>query len=551
MNGAATPQGWTFRVSAGDDLQAALDAAQPGDTILVQAGATFVGNFILRAKPQTTPLWIVVRSDASDADLPPAGTRIQPSYAPLLPKLVSPTQDPALKTDPGASFYSLLGIELTVQPSVSDNFGIVFLGNGSEGTLDQVPSNLVLDRCYIHGNPGQDARRGVALNSARTIITECYIADFHLQCNTISTGPDAQAIGGWNGPGPFQIMNCYLEGGDETIIFGGVDPVIQFLVPSDIQFLYNYCSKPLSWRPGDPSNTGENWRVKNLFELKSAQRVLIEGNIFEHNWVNGDQLGFAILFGPRNQDGGAPWSIVQDVTFRNNLVLHSGQGLKCFGQDNINPSQPASQITVENNLFDDIDGSTWGSLGSSCLRFNSDGTLDDPLPAFSVAGRWLELSGSGGPSNFIVNHNTAFQRGGPDGQGGAIVVVAGDAKNGFVFTNNIAPSNTCSAQDECGITGENHAPGLDTLQTYFPGYESNFLMNILAGAPPDQYPPPPSNYPATLQDVGFVDLAGGDYHLAPTSPFKGQATDGTDPGCNIDALEAAISIARSGIRPTS
>lgn len=190
-----------------------------------------------------------------------------------------------------------------------------------------------------------------------------------------------------------------------------------------------------------------------------------------------NQLGFAILFGPRNQDGGAPWSVVQDVTFRNNLVLHSGQGLKCFGQDDQHPSQPASQITIENNLFDDINGSAWGSLGSSCLR-----APDDPLSAFSVAGRWLELSGSGGPSNFIVNHNTAFQRGGPNGQGGAIVVFAGDAKNGFVFTNNIAPSNTCSAQDECGVSGENHAPGSEKLQAYFPGYESNFLMNILVSA---------------------------------------------------------------------
>ena len=48
--------------------------------------------------------------------------------------------------------------------------------------------------------------------------------------------------------------------------------------------------------------------MKNLFELKNAQRVLIESNVFEYNWAE-SQNGFAILFTPRNQGGGrrGPW----------------------------------------------------------------------------------------------------------------------------------------------------------------------------------------------------------------------------------------------------
>src|SRR5688500_17676120 len=38
------------RVPAGGDLQAALNEAQPGDEILLAAGATFVGNFVLPFK---------------------------------------------------------------------------------------------------------------------------------------------------------------------------------------------------------------------------------------------------------------------------------------------------------------------------------------------------------------------------------------------------------------------------------------------------------------------------------------------------------------------
>ena len=48
----------TLTLDAGGDLQAAIDAAQPGDTILLQAGATFTGPFTLRAKNGTAYITI-------------------------------------------------------------------------------------------------------------------------------------------------------------------------------------------------------------------------------------------------------------------------------------------------------------------------------------------------------------------------------------------------------------------------------------------------------------------------------------------------------------
>ena len=38
----------TVTVGAGGNLQLAIDNAAPGDTILLQAGATFTGNFLVR-----------------------------------------------------------------------------------------------------------------------------------------------------------------------------------------------------------------------------------------------------------------------------------------------------------------------------------------------------------------------------------------------------------------------------------------------------------------------------------------------------------------------
>src|SRR5688572_22208867 len=93
----------THVVPAGGDLQAALDAAQPGDTIVLEAGATYTGNFKLPAKNGDS--YIVIRTGGRARDLPPPGTRISPDHAPALAKLRSPNEFAALSTDAGAHHW--------------------------------------------------------------------------------------------------------------------------------------------------------------------------------------------------------------------------------------------------------------------------------------------------------------------------------------------------------------------------------------------------------------------------------------------------------------
>jgi hypothetical protein len=64
------------------------------------------------------------------------------------------------------------------------------------------------------------------------------------------------------------------------------------------------------------------WTVKNLFELKNAKNVVVDGNLLENNWTDA-QTGYAVLFTVRNQDGSAPWSTVEAITFTNNIVRHA------------------------------------------------------------------------------------------------------------------------------------------------------------------------------------------------------------------------------------
>jgi len=79
------------------------------------------------------------------------------------------------------------------------------------------------------------------------------------------------------------------------------------------------------------------------------------------------------------------------------------------------------------------------------------------------------------------------------------------------------------------------------VRTYFPG--AVFLKNVMVGATPSLYPPN-NLFPASLDKVGFVDLAGGNYRLAASSPYKKAGTDGRDIGADIDALPAPATSGR-------
>src|SRR4051794_34872 len=192
--------GAMINVARGGDLQAALNQAQPGDQVVLEAGAVFTGNFVLPAKSGSG--WIIIRT-SNLAGLPAETTRADASSATAMPRLLTPNTMPAIKTAVAAHHYRLVGLEIGISPNWPTNYGIVALGDtgAAQSSMAQVAHDLVIDRCYIHGNAAGDVSRGVALNSGATAIIDSTIANCH------GVGFDTQAIGGWNGPGPFKIVN--------------------------------------------------------------------------------------------------------------------------------------------------------------------------------------------------------------------------------------------------------------------------------------------------------------------------------------------------------
>ena len=483
----------TITVSAGGNLQSALNAAQPGDTIVLQAGASFTGPFTLPAKSATSTDYITIRTSTPDSALPSSTTRISPADSALLPKILSPgSGQPALLTANGAHHYKLIGIEFRTVDASAFSYELVELGDGGSGqnSLDKVPHHLIVDHCLITAFPTQTLKRGIALQSAETTIENCYIGGFK------SESQDAQAIAGWNGPGPFHIINNYLEASGENVMFGGATPGIKGLIPSDIEISHNYISKPLSWRRVEQGYGGVQWSVKNLLELKSAKRVLFEGNVLENCWGDVNPGYGSINLTVRGDSG--PQATIEDVTVRNNLVRHTPNGFNLLGKDDSQPSGQGRNIKIINNLFEDMDGRRWGG-----------------------GGEFIKIRGM---PNVKVDHNTVLNS-------GNVVWAYGDANTVFAFTNNIMQNNAD------GIAGQDHASGSDTLRVFFPG--AIIRRNLIVGANASIYPSD-NFYPTKLTKVGLVDPEHSDYRLRPDSPYKRKATDGTDVGCNLDTLNAAI-----------
>jgi Calx-beta domain-containing protein len=482
---ASAAFGATLVVPAGGDLQAAINAAAAGDTIVLEAGATYVGPFILPKKSGDS--YITIQSSRTSE----ISGRVSPSQSGLLAKLRSNVGgDPIIRTAAGAHHYQLIGLDLSTSNASDLIYDLVRLGAGdsSQTDLSNVPHHLILDRLWIHGFATQPVQRGISLNSAETTIINSYISDIH------GVGFDTQAVCGWNGPGPFHIVNNYLEAAGENVMFGGSPPSIPNLVPSNIEIRRNYFFKPLSWKVGHSSYAGIHWSIKNLLEFKNARNVIVDANLLENSWTDA-QIGYAVLFTVRSEQGKAPWAIVENISFTNNTVKNTEQGFQLLGSDYPYQSGRGNGLVVANNLFT------------------------------GITNRFLTMSGF---YNVRLDHNTHFQT-------GNVTALYGEPSIGFVYTNNI------TIRSGYGFFGDNVGEGTAALTTYTPG--AVFQKNLIAGAPSSQYPPG-NFYPSTIN--GVLDST---YQLV-DSTYKLAGTDGMNLGCDVNALNAAQSGASAGGGPT-
>lgn len=487
-----------FNLDAAGDFQAALQAAKFGDTIILRAGATYTGPFVLPDKGKgsgTDADYITIRT--SDlAGISKEGERIKPAqHSRAMARIVAANQQ-ALSADRQAHHFRFIGIEFSPDANSKYVYNLIDLGN-AETSYSQFPHHLIFDRCYVHSTGLGKARRGFALNSAETSVINSHVSGF------AGEGDETQAIAGWNGPGPFHIINNYLEGGAEVLIFGGADPTITDLVPSDIEIRRNYFYRPPEW--------AGKVTMKGTFELKNARRVIVDGNVIESS--NPRQAAFVITV--RNQGGKAPWSTIQDVQITNNISRHANAGMNFLGKDDQFPSVEAKNIRIANNLFTDVE-----SPGESTY--------------------FLQVSGG---DSITVEHNTVQQI------GNILSAYNNPAKN-FVFRNNIIQYNLYGIA--CFIQGA-ACPDVPYCNC-FPGalVKGNVVAdnaNQSASNQIEKSLPAGNFFVPSYDQFGFVDYARGNWRLASNNRYRGKAIDGKDPGIDFALFDASgVNFAVQGTR---
>lgn len=543
---ADTPaHGQVRDVHEGDDLQKAIDGSKCGDTVALQAGATFQGVFRLPNKPCDDSHWIVLRTNAPDGSLPPEGTRITPCYAGVksLPgrpdfhcssaKNVMAKLEFDSKGDSGpilflsgANHYRLVGLEITrAKPQIHMRNLI------APDQPDSTAHHLIFDRLWVHGTAQDETKAGVHLNGVTyAAVVDSYFNDFHCIAGKGSC-TDAQAVNGGGGDspgGPYKIVNNFLEASGENILFGGAPGST---TPADIEIRHNHFFKPLQWKPGQNdfigSYTGNPYIVKNHFELKNAQRVLLEGNLLENCWGGFTQSGFSILLTAANQNTRCPNCKVSDITIRYNKISHVASGVviaTALGKEK-SPSSGAERFSIHDLVVDDIDGMLYKGFGA----FASVISIDPPI------------------NNVKIDHVTAF----PTGPLLSILNQKDKLKN-FTITNNLFTAGkrqitgAGGGPTNCTHPRDDSAAALDNCIA-----SAVFNHNLIIGGKKHW---PSGNI--LVDDVAaagirdFHDGRGGDYRLCSQeatagckkrSPGLKAGTDGKDIGADIDAVDAAIS----------
>lgn len=324
-------------------LQLAINQAR-GGSVLCLTGL-HRANFTVPAR--TDPGWVVIRSLVAW----PA-SRIRPTLF-AGATLETPNTLPAISFASRSVRTLVLGLEIRADSTKDYASGyvnaLVQIGNG-ETKVSDLPDEIALDRLWIHGTPTQHVRRAVIANGASYILARSWCEEIHAK------GFDSQCSISWNASGPQLIEDNTLEAASENLMWGGADPRVPGLVASDVTVRRNHIRKPPSW-------IGGGWNVKNLIETKSSSRVLVEENVLEGSWTDG-QTGYAFVLKSTAQNSNCLQCGTSDWTIRRNLIDSVGAGFSIAGRADQRPSLlPPTGITDSSNRRFDIAENYFGPIG--------------------------------------------------------------------------------------------------------------------------------------------------------------------------------------------
>lgn len=557
---ANTPSpGSVVAVPAGGNLQAVYNALVCGQTLSLAHGATWTGPFKFTPKNCPNTQWITITSDGT---LPKAETRISPA---ALPQMATISMKPnAQANDVSGDHIRFIGIAWMKQPGGPLVDLVTMVG----------ANNIIFDRNYAHGNPGEEVRRFVTLSdSTYAAVVDSWIDEMHCIAVT-GTCVDAQAVAAGassTADGVWKIVNNTLSASAETIIFGGATATT---TPCDIEIRNNYMFKPLSWNPSDPSFVPPKYIVKNLFELKNVCRLLLEGNVLKNTWGGFSQNGSAILITPKNQEtpkplpgdeGQCPLCFVSDITMRYNYISTTGVALQVADGPNGHGQYSAGghNYSIHDMVFDNLQYATCYACGFNLNEVGSGYlTANPPPPAevlYSVTFNHLtfitasDWPGRSGGSNF-QEYGALTLNGPPTANTTNTPQIKDVVFENSLFhggTVGMYPSSGGGITEDCAVPGPSPRKNLAQMVEACWIGESLFSGNAVIGYTGALPWPAGNMFTASWATAGLVNYNngnGGNYALKLTSPFKNKALDKKDPGANIALVNQYTKTAVSGVQ---
>lgn len=580
----------TITVPAGGDFQAALNAAQFGDTIIIADWATYSApyGFLVPFKGAgsgTDADYITLRP----ATLPPIG-RLSPSAG--MPKIISTAGTSALKTATGTHHWKIIGIDLSTDgsPYAPDVFDI---GPNVDGaTRAQVLSmkGFIVDRCFIHpaeisasnlfpSTLNRSSGRGIGIEAVDVWVINSYIAGFAGKYPN-GMGSDGQNIDSYGvysvvGPGPLHLLNNYIEAQFNNIFIGGGDPDtpnkatisnptmtsatfsnVANLAVGDLVAMKSTGSTPHPWETGRVTAISGSTVSYTLMKGQYASALIVPDNGGEARWkgdlphdieIRGNTLNKPDVWNSFSNPKAWIEIKIADRVIMDGNDCYSGVGTtQAFTIRNQSGSAPWS--TIKNLTFTNnrMRGYKWGFGIQASDNEQPSGVVRDwtisnnllydekPYPGSQA---YLIYWGPGVNRDPVVNmnvrHNTALETG---------AVLMGHIElpvQGLVFRDNITGTGGYGPQCYGG-----------PFSQCWPGaVVSNnvFLDNRFNTSDPWAIPGTNSKV-ASAGAIGFVNQGGGNYALTSTSAYRNAASDGRDIGIDMTALLAALG--GTGPQPT-
>ena len=540
----------TFTVTTIPQLLAAYSQCTGGEHIVIPAGTVLTGGIELPARHFSD--FVTIRSSG---EMPGMAVRVNPLHSPYaILKGSYPGETPLIIKNK-ASKIRLSGLKFEPFSETDDtirNYYMLQIGEAfGQLTGADNPSQIIVDHCVIDPPNNIQVVHGILNDGYKVAIISSWLGNIKTY-----GAQDSQAVFSVDGRGAHVYNNTLFEAASESVMYGGADNRIEGLVPTNVEFRRCVFTKRLAWRVLPPNSVGDTINIKNLFETKNARRIYVEGSLFSNHWDADRSQYYALLIKstadiPGGEDG-SPWAISEDIVFENNRISHINGAMAItreFSRPgiNYNPLKPRN-IRVINSLFDDLTFGRWGTArgwsfyiagvdGFSLRHISVIDAIERPDEEFemmlsldSINIYRPEIVDSILPLNFYGIRNSC-------GEGIAALNVA---TSGWFDP---ASGSSCEAASRTGkwnIAG-NVIPRLRTAPVE-EGYPSS-----------NHYP---ENYSAigmsgyrncggsflTDSCEGFVD----DFGLKTDSPYKGTASDESDPGINVDVLNARTRCTQTG-----